>query len=632
VRDTVYGAGGIADVDLVVACPRTELINHLRSYLKRIGASEDQIQESVKQLAFGCLKVGRVRGDGDELDVAEFKGLRVFYDPPPPPDTHWAHYTHGFSFAWDYRSRDFTVNALYFSMSGEFFDPTGRGFDDAQGRVARFACPTELPWDLGGCFRLWKMALKKKKKKGGEDPSLPMYTVSETSFWMALTKLADDLTRFRGELDDRKLEPATRETLDKALGDLRAAVGASGVDVPGGHRLGGAVTFDLWYTKLQGKLFRDKVRYSALAAQITELDGAFRHHAAEALHGANRLLWRCVRYMCRGRKESELLTSDSPAHVIMALAAWTRVAKAPAVDLTWIPDHLVVKVKSDDGNVEVLGEGSFGKVVLGRYNKQDVAIKAINVEGGMTKDEAATLKEEARRLTAVEHENVVACYGVLRLELAIVMEAAPPSLAEVVRGATYGTHLTDGQLFLAALQIARGMREVQRSKMMHCDLRAANVLVGPRGPSRRCRITDFGLSRMMVTSHTILGTMKAEEGAGGADGGVHAREVYWVAPEVYEYGYDELSEKSDVFSYGIVLYEMISGGRVPFLGVIEKKQVFENYKNADYGSLIEKAWPKEYGALILRCIHPEKQKRPTFAQVVDDIERLGVADEHLELV
>ena len=46
--------------------------------------------------------------------------------------------------------------------------------------------------------------------------------------------------------------------------------------------------------------------------------------------------------------------------------------------------------------------------------------------------------------------------------------------------------------------------------------------------------------------------MKALKG-GGAEGDVHAREVYWIAPEVFRFGYDELSEKSDVFSYGTLL-------------------------------------------------------------------------------
>jgi len=648
VRDTVYGKGDIADVDIVVACSGTDLVNHLRSYLKLSGSAEDKIQLSVKMQAFGSFKISRVYGDGDDLDVAEFKGLRVFYTSSAAPNgpvryTYGSsRYTRGFSFRWDHLSRDFTVNALYFCMSGAFFDPTGHGFDDAQKKIARFACPGELHWDLGGCFRLWKMKLTKEAKKGEGEPK-PLYTVDRDSFWLVLGKLSSDLTRFRGELEDAKLKEGTRFILDEQLTKLQTAIGSSGVTIPARQQICVPESFDEWCTKLQGKLFRDKLQFSSLYARAKALDGAFRDD--DTLHKHNQLFWRCVRYMCKAWLENEKLTSESPSLVITALAFWNRNPKAPIVDVYAIPPHLVSMVKNERGEKRRLGQGNFGKVFLGRYNHQDVAIKEIEFEGAPSKEDKQMVEEEARRHCAVEHDNVVSCYGLIQHRFAIVMESVPPSLLKAVTG----KRLTEGQLFCAALQIARGMRAIHEADMTHGDLRAANVMVGPIG-NRRCRITDFGLSRMMTTGSTSYAygpVVPGPAAAGGADE-QQSTALHWRAPEWSKFGDStlkkELLEKTDVFSFGIVMYEMISGGKTPCSGAADS-EVVRNYWKERYGfGTFKDEWSKPYVELMKECLRCDRQfyqgsgpptdakRRPSFAEIVKRIEGLPFQiDEELVL-
>ena len=106
--------------------------------------------------------------------------------------------------------------------------------------------------------------------------------------------------------------------------------------------------------------------------------------------------------------------------------------------------------------------------------------------------------------------------------------------------------------YLAALQIARDMQAIHQLNVLHHDLRAANILIGPAS-QRRCRIADFGLSRAKMES-SRFSTKKTGNPA-------------WSAPE-YLAGNTPFTAACDVFSYGMVLFEICSDppGTAPFDG------------------------------------------------------------------
>jgi eukaryotic-like serine/threonine-protein kinase len=194
-----------------------------------------------------------------------------------------------------------------------------------------------------------------------------------------------------------------------------------------------------------------------------------------------------------------------------------------------------------------LGSGGMSTVYLARDTTldRDVAVKVMHREMSEQPDQLERFRQEARAVAKLSHPNVVA-----------VIDAGedggyPYIVFEYVEGETLKQRIgrvgaLDTQEALAyAIEIARGLTVAHARKMVHRDIKPQNVLIDTEG---RAKLTDFGISRQleqdgMTATGRVLGTTD------------------YVAPE-QAMGH-AVDERSDVYSLGVVLYEMLIG-QVPF--------------------------------------------------------------------
>ena len=192
-----------------------------------------------------------------------------------------------------------------------------------------------------------------------------------------------------------------------------------------------------------------------------------------------------------------------------------------------------------------LGQGQFGEVWEGLWNSATpVAIKILK-KGTMSPkaflDEAAIMKK-------CVHDNLVQFYAVCSKKepMYIVTELmCNGSLQHYLRSET-GNKLSLDVLIGMMAQIAKGMAYLEHNKLVHRDLAARNILVGE---NNTCKIADFGLARIIEDYEYVA-----------RQGGKFP--IKWTAPEAALYG--TFTIKSDVWSFGILIVEIITFGAVPY--------------------------------------------------------------------
>ncbi|PIN04941.1 Tyrosine kinase [Handroanthus impetiginosus] len=272
-------------------------------------------------------------------------------------------------------------------------------------------------------------------------------------------------------------------------------------------------------------------------------------------------------------------------------------------------NSLQIIKNADLEELKELGSGTFGTVYHGKWRGSDVAIKRIKKScftGRQSEQERLTVEfwREAEILSKLHHPNVVAFYGV-------VQDGPGGTLATVTEYMVDGSlrhvllrkdrHLDRRKKLIIAMDAAFGMEYLHSKNIVHFDLKCDNLLVNLKDPSRPiCKVGDFGLSK--IKRNTLV------------SGGVRGT-LPWMAPELLNGSSNRVSEKVDVFSFGIVLWEILTGE--------------EPYANMHYGAIIggivnntlrptiPNYCDPEWRRLMEECWAPNPALRPSFTEITN---------------
>ncbi|KAM9533309.1 tyrosine-protein kinase Lck isoform 2-T2 [Guaruba guarouba] len=255
--------------------------------------------------------------------------------------------------------------------------------------------------------------------------------------------------------------------------------------------------------------------------------------------------------------------------------------------------------------VEKLGAGQFGEVWMGFYNGHTkVAIKNLK-QGSMS---PSAFLAEANLMKNLQHPRLVRLYAVVTKEpIYIITEYMEKgSLVDFLK-TSEGIKLRINKLLDMAAQIAEGMAFIEAKNYIHRDLRAANILVSD---TLCCKIADFGLARLIEDNEYT-----AREGA--------KFPIKWTAPEAINYG--TFTIKSDVWSFGILLTEIVTYGRIPYPGMTNP-EVIQNLERG-YRMPQPDNCPPELYELMVQCWKEKPEERPTFEYMKSVLEDFFTATE-----
>jgi len=250
-----------------------------------------------------------------------------------------------------------------------------------------------------------------------------------------------------------------------------------------------------------------------------------------------------------------------------------------------------------------LGAGGMGEVYRARDESlgREVAIKVLPKELASDPDRLRRFEQEARAAAALNHPNILAVYGFSTTE-----EHAPYLVTELLQGQTLRERLQQGETPVRkavefALQTARGLAAAHDRGIVHRDLKPENLFLTRDGV---VKILDFGLAKLIVpevTSQTSVAT------ASFTEVGVVLGTAGYMSPE--QVRGQVVDHRSDIFSLGAILYEMLSG-----------KRAFEGKTAADTMIAILKEEPAELsasgrslpsalGRIVDRCLEKDPAER-----------------------
>uniref|UniRef100_A0A671Z1T8 Tyrosine-protein kinase n=1 Tax=Sparus aurata TaxID=8175 RepID=A0A671Z1T8_SPAAU len=243
-----------------------------------------------------------------------------------------------------------------------------------------------------------------------------------------------------------------------------------------------------------------------------------------------------------------------------------------------------------------IGSGQFGLVLEGTWNQRKVAVKMIREEC-MSDDE---FKEEARVMMRLSHCKLVQLYGVCTQHspMCLVFEFMENGCLSDYLRARKG-HLSQDLMLGMCLDVSEGMAYLESSNFIHRDLAARNCLVSE---NNEVKVSDFGMTRFVLDDQYTSSLCSKFP-------------VKWSAPEVIKFC--KFSSKSDVWSFGVLMWEVYNEGRLPYENR-SNAEVVESL-NSGLRLLKPRLAPDAVYLLMEWCWKEKPEDRPTFALLLHEL-------------
>ena len=267
-------------------------------------------------------------------------------------------------------------------------------------------------------------------------------------------------------------------------------------------------------------------------------------------------------------------------------------------------------------HMQQLGHGHFGHVDLYRYDPPNgvalqVAVKSLH-RSLNTPSRDSEFNNEIETMRLLNHKHIVKLLGIAEPSLRIVMEylVFGSLLAHMKREKSNHTPIQNlhKQLLTYSNQIAQGMIALQQRRLVHRDLALRNILLAQdnRGESMYVKISDFGLSRILKDRTYYPGNPNEIP-------------AQWYAPECFRNGKTAFRFESDIWSYGVTIWEMFSYGNPPkyeSLPAITQEALYQTLRG---GQRLPKPdyCPERVYIMMRKCWELEPSNRPSFATLRD---------------
>lgn len=254
-----------------------------------------------------------------------------------------------------------------------------------------------------------------------------------------------------------------------------------------------------------------------------------------------------------------------------------------------------------------IASGSYGDLYKGTYCSQEVAIKILKAER-VNSDMQKEFAQEVYIMRKVRHKNVVQFIGACTKTSSLCI------VTEYMSGGSVYDYLHKQKgtfklptLLKVSIDISKGMNYLHQNNIIHRDLKAANLLMDENDV---VKVADFGVARVK----TQTGVMTAETGT-----------YRWMAPEVIEHKpYDH---KADVFSFGVVLWELLTG-KLPYEYLTPLQAAVGVVQKGLRPTIPKNTHPK-LSELLERCWQQDPTLRPDFTEIIDILQQIAkeVGDE-----